>query len=49
MVYEHGMRVKGVSPVEHASEAQMLPGDERAAQALHDVQRYAPSSGPMLH
>ena len=49
MVYEQGMRVKGVSPVEHAPEAKMLPGDERVENALHDVERYAPSSGPMLH
>ena len=49
MVYEQGMRVKGVSPVEHAPEAKMLPGDERVEHALHAVERYAPSSGPMLH
>jgi len=49
MVYEHGMRVKGVSPVEHAPEATMLPGDARVEHALHDVERYVPSSGPMLH
>jgi hypothetical protein len=49
MVYEQGMRVKGVSPVEHAREAKLLPGDERVEHALHDAQRYAPSSGPVLH
>jgi len=27
----------------------MLPGDERIDHALHDAERYAPSSGPMLH
>jgi len=26
-----------------------MPGDERVEHALHDVERYAPSSGPMLH
>ena len=49
MVYEQGMRVKGVSPIEHAPEAKMLPGDERIEHALHDAERHAPSSGPMLH
>jgi hypothetical protein len=35
--------------LEHAPEAKMLPGDERVVQALHDAERYAPSSGPMPH
>jgi hypothetical protein len=42
------MRVKGVSPVGHAPEARM-PGAERIGHALHDAERYAPSSGLMLH
>ena len=48
MVYEQGMRVKGASPIERAAEAKLLPGDERVEHALHRVERYAPSSGPML-
>jgi uncharacterized membrane protein len=49
MVYEQGMRVKGVSPVEHAPDARLLPGDEHVVQALHDVERHAPAAGPTLH
>lgn len=49
MVYEHGMRVKGVSPIEHAPDAKMLPGDERVVQALHDVEHHVPATGPTLH
>jgi uncharacterized membrane protein len=49
MVYEQGMRVKGVSPVEEVSDVKMLPGDERVEQAMHKVERYAPSAGPTMH
>jgi hypothetical protein len=48
MVYEKGMRVKGVSPVDDAPAA-ALPGDERFAHAMYDAERYAPSAGPVLH
>ena len=49
MVYEQGMRVKGVSPVGDAPAAEMLPDDTRVDRALLDVAHYAPPSGPMLH
>jgi uncharacterized membrane protein len=49
MVYEQGMRVKGVSPVEDASDLKTLPADERVEQALHQVECYAPSAGPTMH
>jgi uncharacterized membrane protein len=49
MVYEQGMRVKGVNPIEDAPEVHVVPGDERLAHALHDAERYAPSAGPRLH
>jgi uncharacterized membrane protein len=49
MVYEQGMRVKGVSPVQDAPEAKMLPGDERVEHAMHSVERFVPSSGPATH
>lgn len=49
MVYEQGMRVKGVSPVEHAPDATVLPGDEHVEHALRDVEGYAPAAGPTLH
>jgi uncharacterized membrane protein len=49
MVYEQGMRVKGVSPVQDAPSARMLPADERVEQAMHKVERYMPSSGPWTH
>lgn len=48
MVYEQGMRVKGVSPVEYAPEKK-LPGDERIEHAMAGVERYMPSAGPVLH
>jgi uncharacterized membrane protein len=49
MVYEQGMRVKGVSPVQDAPEAKMLPGDERVEQAMHGAERFVPWSGPATH
>jgi uncharacterized membrane protein len=49
MVYEQGMRVKGVSPIEDIPEARMLPGDERVEQAMRKVEGYAPSAGPAMH
>jgi uncharacterized membrane protein len=49
MVYEQGMRVKGVSPVEDAADLKTLPADERIEQALHKAERYAPSAGPTMH
>jgi uncharacterized membrane protein len=49
LVYEQGMRVQGVDPVEHAPDARMLPADEHVGHALRDAERYAPTSGPMVH
>lgn len=49
MVYEQGVRVRGVSPVENAPDMKMLPGDERVEHAMQSVEQYAPSSGPTLH
>lgn len=48
MVYEHGMRVKGVSPVEHEPDVE-LPGDEMLAERLHEVQKQVPVGGPVWH
>jgi len=45
MVYEQGMRVKGVSPVEDAPELK-LPGDEKLGQAMHKVEHMITASGP---
>ena len=49
MVYEQGMRVKGVDPVEHAPDVKTLPADERVGHALRAAERHVPQSGPMLH
>lgn len=49
MVYEQGVRVKGVSPIEGANEAK-LPGDARVHQALQQVEDFVPASArPLLH
>lgn len=48
LVYEHGVRVKGVSPIEYAPEAK-LPLDERVEEAMLDVEKAAPAQGPLLH
>ena len=48
MVYDQGVRVQGVSPIEGAPEAK-LPGDERVERALLGVDYLAPGSGPTLH
>ena len=47
LVYEQGMRVKGVSPVGDATEAK-LPGDEYIEHAFAAPEQYLPSSGPAL-
>ena len=49
MVYEQGMRVKGVSPVQDVADARMLPADERIEHAMQKVERYVPSAGPSIH
>lgn len=48
MVYEHGMRVKGVSPIEETP-ALKLPGDARIEHAMLEAERMAPAAGPTLH
>lgn len=45
MVYEHGMRVRGVSEIEDAPDA-APPGDERVARGLERVEDRVPSGGP---
>jgi uncharacterized membrane protein len=49
LVYEQGMRVKGVSPIGDAPDVKMLPADERVEHAMHGVERHMPSAGPMMH
>jgi uncharacterized membrane protein len=49
MVYEQGMRVKGVSPIGQAPDVKMLPSDERIEHAMHSVERHMPSAGPAMH
>jgi uncharacterized membrane protein len=49
LVYEEGMRVKGVSPVQHDRDLKMLPGDEKVAQAMIAAEKYVPSAGPVMH
>jgi uncharacterized membrane protein len=48
MVYEHGMRVKGVSPVEQAPEL-TLPGSEAVEHAMLQEEKLVPAGGPVLH
>jgi uncharacterized membrane protein len=49
MVYEQGMRVRGVDPVQYDRDARMLPADEKIEHAMQDVEKYITSSGPVLH
>jgi uncharacterized membrane protein len=48
MVYEHGMRVKGVSPVESAPELK-APGDEVLQRTMQAEEKVAPPTGPVWH
>jgi uncharacterized membrane protein len=48
LVYEQGMRVKGVSPVQDERELKM-PADEKIEHAMMGAEKYIPSAGPMLH
>jgi uncharacterized membrane protein len=48
LVYEHGMRVKGVSPVQQERELK-LPSDEKIEHAMAGAEKYVSSSGPVLH
>ena len=46
LVYEHGVRVKGVSPLENAPEIKP-PGDEKLEEAFGKLEeRFAPKDGP---
>lgn len=45
MVYEHGVRVKGVSEIGDAGDLQP-PGDEAVDEALGRVEEHVPSGGP---
>jgi uncharacterized membrane protein len=47
LVYEQGMRVKGVSPVQDAPELKVA-GDERMEHAMLAAEKYVPSGGPVL-
>jgi hypothetical protein len=49
LVYEQGMRVRGVDPLQYDRDAKMLPADERIEHAMHDVEKYIPSAGPVMH
>ncbi|HWJ96272.1 MAG TPA: DUF2231 domain-containing protein [Telluria sp.] len=48
MVYEQGMRVRGVSPVQFEREAK-LPADEKIEQAMLGAEKYIPAAGPVVH
>lgn len=47
MVYTHGMRVKGVSPVENAPQV-APPGDQAVARTMERVARSVPANGPHM-
>lgn len=48
MVYEQGMRVKGVNPIEDARELK-LPHDDAVQRLMLKEESVMPSGGPMLH
>jgi hypothetical protein len=48
MVYEQGMRVRGVSPVEYERDLK-LPADERIEHAMMGAEKYVPAGGPVVH
>jgi uncharacterized membrane protein len=48
MVYEQGMRVKGVSPVAHERDLK-LPADARIEQAMMGAETHIPAGGPVVH
>ena len=47
LVYEQGMRVKGLSPVQDAPELK-APGDETLERALIAAERKMPAGGPVM-
>lgn len=48
LVYEQGMRVQGVSPVEGAAEIK-APADEEMDYLFHRAEKSMPAAGPVLH
>jgi uncharacterized membrane protein len=48
MVYEQGMRVKGVSPVEGKPEIKP-PGDQALYHAMLNQEKHVPAAGPLVH
>lgn len=48
MVYKQGMRVQGVSPIEHASEKKP-PGDELLERTMLKEETPIPANGPYMH
>lgn len=48
MVYEQGMRVKDISPIQHAPELK-LPGDDAIHDALVRSEQYMTNRGPVRH
>jgi uncharacterized membrane protein len=49
LVYEQGMRVKGVSPVAHERDLELMPSEERFEHAMIEAEKYVPSRGPQMH
>jgi uncharacterized membrane protein len=49
LVYEQGMRVKGVSPVARERDLELLPAEERFERTMIEAEKYLPSSGPRMH
>lgn len=47
LVYEQGMRVKGVSPVQDVPELK-APGDEAMEHAMSAAEKYIPAAGPVM-
>lgn len=48
LVYEQGMRVQGVNPVEGAAEIK-APADEEMEHLFHHAEKPMPATGPALH
>jgi uncharacterized membrane protein len=48
MVYEQGVRVQGVSPIEHKPDLK-LPGDEAIHHTMVRSENIVPSGGPAMH
>lgn len=48
MVYEQGMRVQGLNPVQQAKEVRP-PADEKTEALFHKMETAFPASGPVMH